>query len=47
MYLTKASFRDGNGRTWRILNVLYLVLNNHLDNPILYLSNYINKNKEQ
>ena len=38
-------FYDGNGRTGRILNVLYLVLNNLLDSPILYLSNYINKNK--
>ena len=39
-------FYDGNGRTGRILNVLYLVLNKLLDSPILYLSNYINKNKE-
>ena len=39
-------FYDGNGRTGRILNVLYLVLNNLLDSPILYLSNYINANKE-
>ena len=38
-------FYDGNGRTGRMLNVLYLVLNNLLDSPILYLSNYINKNK--
>ena len=38
-------FYDGNGRTGRILNVLYLVLNNLLDSPILYLSNYINRNK--
>lgn len=38
-------FYDGNGRTGRILNVLYLVLNNLLDSPILYLSNFINKNK--
>lgn len=38
-------FYDGNGRTGRILNILYLVLNNLLDSPILYLSNYINKNK--
>ena len=38
-------FYDGNGRTGRILNVLYLVLNGLLDSPILYLSNYINKNK--
>ena len=40
-------FYDGNGRTGRILNVLYLVLNNLLDSPILYLSNYINKNKDE
>lgn len=40
-------FYDGNGRTGRILNILYLVLNNLLDSPILYLSNYINKNKEE
>ena len=39
-------FYDGNGRTGRILNVLYLVLNNLLTSPILYLSNYINKNKD-
>ena len=32
-------FYDGNGRTGRILNVLYLVLKNLLDSPILYLSN--------
>ena len=38
-------FYDGNGRTGRILNVLYLVLTNLLDSPILYLSNYINNNK--
>lgn len=40
-------FYDGNGRTGRILNVLYLVLNRLLDSPILYLSNYINKNKTE
>lgn len=38
-------FYDGNGRAGRILNVLYLVLSGLLDSPILYLSNYINKNK--
>lgn len=38
-------FYDGNGRTGRILNVLYLVLNNLLNSPILYLSNYINATK--
>ena len=40
-------FYNGNGRTGRILNVLYLVLNNLLDSPILYLSNYINNNKSE
>lgn len=38
-------FYDGNGRTGRILNILYLVLTNLLDSPILYLSRFINKNK--
>ena len=40
-------FYDGNGRTGRILNVLYLVLSKLLDSPILYLSNYINKHKDE
>lgn len=40
-------FYDGNGRTGRILNILYLLLNDLLDIPILYLSSYINKNKAQ
>ena len=34
-------FYDGNGRTGRIINVLYLILKQHLDIPILYLSSYI------
>ncbi len=38
-------FYDWNGRTWRILNVLYLILSKKLDFPILFLSEYINKNK--
>jgi len=38
-------FYDGNGRTGRIINILYLVLKNLLDIPILYLSRYIIKNK--
>lgn len=40
-------FYDGNGRTGRIINVLYLILQNLLDLPILYLSQYIVKNKVQ
>lgn len=38
-------FYDGNGRTGRIVNILYLILNELLDIPILYLSNYIIRNK--
>ncbi len=38
-------FYDGNGRTGRIINILYLILENLQDLPILYLSNYIIKNK--
>lgn len=38
-------FYDGNGRTGRIINVLYLVLKGLLDSPILYLSKYIINNK--
>ena len=38
-------FYDGNGRTGRILNVLYLVQQNLLQQPILYLSHHIIKNK--
>lgn len=38
-------FYDGNGRTGRILNVLYLVLKELLDSPILYLSKYILEHK--
>lgn len=40
-------FYDGNGRTGRIINILYLVLNQLLDIPILYLSRYIIQTKEQ
>ncbi|KKM11644.1 addiction module protein [Clostridiales bacterium PH28_bin88] len=38
-------FYDGNGRTGRIINVLYLVLKELLDSPILYLSRYLIRNK--
>jgi Fic family protein len=38
-------FYDGNGRTGRIINVIYLVLKGLLDIPVLYLSRYIIKNK--
>ncbi len=38
-------FYDGNGRTGRIVNVLYLVYKGLLDIPVLYLSRYIIQNK--
>jgi len=40
-------FTDANGRTGRILNVLYLVYTKLLDLPILYLSKYIIENKSK
>lgn len=39
-------FSDGNGRTGRILNLLHLVKSNLLSLPVLYLSNYIIRNKD-
>jgi len=38
-------FYDGNGRTGRIINVLYLVMNDLLNLPVLYLSRYIIEHK--
>ncbi|MDO9086029.1 MAG: Fic/DOC family N-terminal domain-containing protein [Anaerolineaceae bacterium] len=38
-------FYDGNGRTGRILNLLYLVKHGLLDLPILYLSRFIVREK--
>lgn len=38
-------FYDWNWRTWRIINILYLIKNDLLNIPILYLSNHIIKNK--
>jgi Fic family protein len=38
-------FYDGNGRTGRILNVLYLVKEGLLDIPVLYLSKHIVRTK--
>lgn len=38
-------FYDGNGRTGRIINILYLVYKGLLDIPVLYLSRYIIRNK--
>lgn len=40
-------FYDGNGRTGRIINILYLVQHGLLDIPVLYLSRYIVQNKAE
>ncbi len=40
-------FSDGNGRTGRVLNLLYLVNQNLISHPVLYLSKYIIENKEE
>ncbi|QBQ55456.1 Fic family protein [Nitrosococcus wardiae] len=40
-------FYDGNGRTGRILNILFLVRAGLLDSPILYLSRYISQTKAE
>jgi Fic family protein len=40
-------FADGNGRTGRILNALYLVQQELLTQPVLYLSSYIVKFKTE
>ena len=39
-------FSDGNGRTGRILNLLYLVSQDLLSHPVLYLSKYFIENKD-
>ena len=39
-------FYDGNGRAGRIINVLYLVMKDLLNLPVLYLSKYIILNKD-
>ena len=40
-------FYDGNGRTGRIVNVLYLVKQGLLDSPVLYLSRHIVRTKAE
>jgi Fic family protein len=39
-------FYDGNGRTGRIMNILFLIQKNLLDLPVLYLSRYIIRHKK-
>lgn len=40
-------FYDGNGRTGRILNILYLIKENLLGIPVLYISRYIIQNRPE
>lgn len=40
-------FPDGNGRTGRIIMILYLVLTGRLELPILFLSKYILENRDE
>lgn len=40
-------FYDGNGRTGRIINILYLIQKGLLDIPVLYLSRYIINHKSE
>ncbi len=39
-------FTDGNGRTGRVLNILFLIGEDLLDIPVLYLSRYIIENRD-
>lgn len=40
-------FYDGNGRTSRIINILYLIQKHLINLPVLYLSSYIIKHKNE
>jgi Fic family protein len=40
-------FYDGNGRAGRIINILYLILHNLQNLPVLYLSSYIIRTKPE
>lgn len=40
-------FYDGNGRTGRVINILYLVQQGLQDVPVLYLSRYINRHQQE
>jgi Fic family protein len=40
-------FLDGNGRTGRVVNILFLIEQGLLDLPILYLSRYIHENRSE
>jgi len=40
-------FTDGNGRTGRVMNILFLIEQNLLEIPVLYLSRYIIQNRAE
>ena len=40
-------FPDGNGRTGRIINILYLMMTRLLDQPVLYLSRYFLRHRRE
>jgi len=40
-------FYDGNGRTGRMLLILYLLLTRKLDYPVLFISEFINQTRSQ
>jgi len=40
-------FTDGNGRTGRIINILYIIQQKLLDLPVIYLSRYVIENKNE
>lgn len=40
-------FPDGNGRTGRIINILYLMMKGLLDHPVLYLSRYFLRRRRE
>ena len=40
-------FTDGNGRTGRIINILYIIQQKLLDLPVIYLSRYVIENKNK
>ena len=40
-------FYDGNGRTGRIINILYLIMSGLIEKPVVYLSGYVIENKTE
>ena len=40
-------FYDGNGRTGRIINILYLIMSGLIEKPVLYLSGYVIEHKSE